>query len=120
DEIRLAVNGRSPTPWRVVGVAHRIVAGPVIYADEAALARAAGEPALARRLVVVTRDHSDDAQKAVATGLTNRLESAGFTVSSARTSAALGSLDRKNLGIIVSFLLAMAGLLAVVGGLGLS
>src|SRR5439155_11977920 len=68
----------------------------------------------------VTRDHSDDAQKAVATGLTNRLERAGFTVSSARTSAALGRLYRKNLGIIVSFLLAMAGLLAVVGGLGLS
>jgi putative ABC transport system permease protein len=120
DQVRLAVNGRSAAPWRVVGIAQRVVAGPVVYADEATLARAAGEPALARRLVVVTDDHADTTQTAVATALTSRLERAGFAVMSARTSAALGALDRKNFGIIVTFLLAMAGLLAVVGGLGLS
>jgi putative ABC transport system permease protein len=120
DEIRLAVNGRPAARWRVVGVAQRIVVGPVIYADGETLARAAGEPALARRLVVVTRDRSDDEETAVATTLTSRLERAGFAVRSARTSAALGDLDRKNLGIIVSFLLAMAALLAIVGGLGLA
>jgi putative ABC transport system permease protein len=120
DRIRLAVNGRPPASWLVVGVVRRIVAGPVVYADEATLARAAGEPGLARELAVVTRDHSDGAQKSVATAVTSRLEHDGFAVSSAQTSAALHALDRNNFGIIVTFLLAMAGLLAVVGGLGLA
>ena len=120
DRIRLSVNGRPPTPWLVVGVAQRIVVGPVMYADDATLARAAGEPGLARRLVVVTRDRTGTAQTEVAEALTDRLERAGFSVTSARTSVELRSLDRANFGIIVSFLLVMATLLAVVGGLGLS
>ena len=120
DEIRLAVNGRAPTLWTVAGVAQRIVIGPVVYADRAALARASGDPSSARRLIVVTEDHSGDAQTAVAAALTDRLERSGIDVRSARTSVELGSLDRKNLAIIVSFLVAMAALLAIVGGLGLA
>jgi putative ABC transport system permease protein len=120
DRIRLAVNGRPPTTWQVVGVARRIVAGPVIYADRSTLARAAGRPALARRLVVVTDDHRRDAETAIGIAVTNRLERNGFGVESVDTSAALRSLDHKNFAIIVTFLLAMAGVLAVVGGLGLA
>jgi putative ABC transport system permease protein len=120
DRIRLSVNGRAPTPWLVVGVAQRIVVGPVMYADGATLARAAGEPGMARRLVVVTSDGTLAGSADVAAALTDRLERAGFRVTSARTSAELKSLDRENFGIIVSFLLVMAVLLAVVGGLGLS
>ena len=120
DGIRLAVNGRPPTTWQVVGVARRIVAGPVIYADRSTLARAAGRPALARRLVVVTRDHGRDAETAIGNAVTNRLERSGFGIDSVATSAALRALDRKNFAIIVTFLLAMAGVLAVVGGLGLA
>ena len=120
DRIRLSVNGRRPAPWLVVGIAQRIVVGPVMYADGETLARAAGTRRLARRLVVVTRNATEAAQADVAARLTGRLERAGFAVTSARTSAELRSLDRANFGIIVSFLLVMAGLLAVVGGLGLS
>ena len=120
DTIQLSVNGRTPVPWLVVGVAQRIVVGPVMYADGSTLARAAGEPGLARRLVAVTSDRTDAAQAEVAAALTDRLERAGFLVTSARTSAELRSLDRTNFGTIVSFLLVMAALLAVVGGLGLS
>ena len=120
DTIQLSVNGRPPAPWLVVGVAQRIVVGPVMYADGSTLARAAGEPGLARRLVAVTRDRTDTAQAEVAAALTDRLERAGFLVTSARTSAELRSLDRTNFGTIVSFLLVMAALLAVVSGLGLS
>jgi putative ABC transport system permease protein len=70
--------------------------------------------------VAVTRDGTDAAQAEVAAALTDRFERAGFLVTSARTSAELRSLDRTNFGTIVSFLLIMAALLAVVGGLGLS
>jgi len=120
DRIRLSVNGRPPAPWLVVGVAQRIVAGPVMYANDATLARAAGERGLVRRLVVVTSDPTGAAEAEVAAALTDRLERRGFAVTSAQTSAGLGRLDRENFGVIVSFLLVMAVLLAVVGGLGLA
>jgi putative ABC transport system permease protein len=75
---------------------------------------------MTRRLVVVTSDGTLAGSADVAAALTDRLERAGFRVTSVRTSAELKSLDRENFGIIVSFLLVMAVLLAVVGGLGLS
>ena len=87
-----------------------------MYANAATLARAAGEEGLARRLVVGT----DGSQDEVAAALTDRLQREGFAVTSARTSAELKSLDRENFGTIASFLMVMAVLLAVVGGLGLS
>jgi len=120
DRIRLSVNGRPTQSWEVAGIAQRIVVGPVVYADGVTLARAAGAEGLARRLVVVTRQRTDAGQEKVAKALTDRLERRGFAVRSARTSAELRSLDRVNFGTIVSFLLVMAVLLAVVGGLGLS
>lgn len=120
DRIRLAVAGRSASTWHVVGVAKRIVAGPVVYASSAPLARAAGAPGLARRLVVVTEGHGEAAEARVAAAVTRALALRGVRVESARTSASLRALDRRNLGIIVSFLLAMAVLLAAVGGFGLA
>ena len=116
DSVQLSVNGRPPAAWRVVGIAQRVVIGPVIYANEGKLAREANERGLARRLVVVT----DGPQEEVASALTDRLGRGGFAMRSARTSAELESLDRKNFGTIASFLMVMAVLLAVVGGLGLS
>src|SRR5262249_13205331 len=81
DRVRLGVSGRPPRTWRVVGIAKRVVAGPVVYADESTLTRAAGEPTLARRLVAATLDHGGDAEQRAATALTDRLERAGFAVS---------------------------------------
>ena len=60
DRVRLSVNGRPPASWRVVGIAQRIVIGPVVYADGGTLARAAGEEGLARRLVVGTDGSQDE------------------------------------------------------------
>src|SRR5207244_11465687 len=56
---------------------------------------------------------------AVAQRVADRLERAWIAASSARSSADLRKLARSNFGIIVSFLLTMAILLAVVGCLGL-
>jgi putative ABC transport system permease protein len=108
----LVVDGR-PQRRHVVGVARRIVAGPVLYAN-----RAPG--ADIRRLVVVTGDHAASAQSDVARRLAERLTRDGFRVGSERTTGSLRALDRTNFGLIVTFLLAMAILLAVVGGLGLA
>jgi putative ABC transport system permease protein len=108
----LVVDGR-PQRRHVVGVARRVVAGPVLYAS-----RAPG--AEIRRLVVITQDHTGPGQGEVGRRLAERLTHDGFRVASVRTAGTLRELDRKNYGLIVTFLLAMATLLAVVGGLGLT
>jgi putative ABC transport system permease protein len=108
----LVIDGR-PQRRHVVGVVRRVVAGPVLYAG-----RAPGEGV--RRLVVVTRDHGAAAQRDVARRLAERLARDGLRVASVRTAGSLQALDRKNFGVIVTFLLVMAVLLAVVGGLGLT
>jgi putative ABC transport system permease protein len=109
--ITLVVDGRRQTR-RVVGVVRRVAAASVLYTT-------ATPGQEIRRLAVVTRDHSPAAQNDAAQQLEDRLKRDGFRVASVRTTASLGALDRKNYGVIVSFLLAMAILLAVVGGLGL-
>ena len=116
--VTLDVNGR-PSSWRVVGVVRRAVQGPVLYANERPLARAAHEPGAARRLVLVTRFHGEPAQRQAAQAVVARLAHSGIRVEAARTSASQRTLDERNFGIIVTFLLVMAGLLAAVGGVGL-
>jgi putative ABC transport system permease protein len=114
----LDVNGRRRL-WRVVGVVRRAVQGPVLYANERPLARAAGDPGSARRLALVTGSHGELAQEQVAQAVVARLGHGGIGVEAARTSSSQRTLDERNFGIIVTFLLVMAGLLAVVGGVGL-
>jgi putative ABC transport system permease protein len=111
DAVDLVVNGRRGS-WRVAGIARRVVAGATIYATREELGSAE-----ARRVAVVAADPG--AAATVARRVADRLDAAGFPVASARTSAELRRLDRRNFGIIVSFLLTMAVLLAVVASLGL-
>jgi putative ABC transport system permease protein len=98
--------------WRVVGIARRVAAGPIVYATREELGSRD-----ARRIAIVADDPGSAG--AVAGRVADRLERDGYAVASARTSADLRRLDRRNFGIIVTFLMAMAILLAVVGSLGL-
>jgi putative ABC transport system permease protein len=116
--VTLDLHGRSST-WRVVGIVRRALQGPVLYANRRPLARAAREPGAARRLVLVTRLHGELAQQQVAQAVVARLASSGVRVDAARTSVSQRTVDERNFGIIITFLLVMAGLLAVVGGVGL-
>jgi putative ABC transport system permease protein len=100
DVIRLSPGG----DVRVVGIAQRILTGPVIYAN-------APPGAPVRRVVAVTTNE----RLVVA-----RLRHAGIRIASVHTSKELSHYDHANFATIVSFLLAMAVLLAVVGGLGLA
>lgn len=102
-ETTLSVDGRSGT-WRVVGVVRGLLEGPLAYAP-------AAEIGDARRVL---------AAGAAVQGLPERLEAAGIPVASIVTAAERRALDEKNYGTLVSFLLVMAALLAVVGGLGLA
>ncbi|MEX1358669.1 MAG: ABC transporter permease [Gaiellaceae bacterium] len=102
-ETTLSLDGRAGT-WRVVGVVRGLLEGPLAYAP-------AAEIGDARRVL---------AAGGAAQGLAERLEAAGIPVASVVTAAERRALDEKNYGTLVSFLLVMAVLLAVVGGLGLA
>ena len=101
--VPLTVDGRAGT-WRVVGVVRGLLEGPLAYAP-------ATELGGARRVL---------AAGPAASTLPERLEEAGIPVAAVVTSDEQRELDEENYGILVSFLLVMAVLLAVVGGLGLA
>jgi putative ABC transport system permease protein len=102
-EATLSLGGRGGT-WRIVGVVRGLLEGPLAYVP-------AAEIGDTRRVL---------AAGASAEGLPERLEAAGIPVASVVTAAERRALDEKNYGTLVSFLLVMAALLAVVGGLGLA
>ena len=118
DALTLNLNGRRGR-WRVAGVVRGVLNGPLIYANEGPLTRAIGEIGRARRLEVVTERHDPAGQAAVARRVEERLKRAGFLVAATRTTADRRALDESNFGVLISFLLSMALLIAVVGGLGL-
>jgi putative ABC transport system permease protein len=111
--------GRARSEWRIVGIVRGIMQGAVAYADRRALGTAGGEPGLARQLQILGRDRDQSAEAELVRTVSNRLGRGGFSVGSTQTTAEKRSLDESNFSIITSFLLTMAVLIAVVGGLGL-
>ncbi len=118
DRVRLHL-GRTRSDWRIVGVVRGIMQGAVAYADRGDLGSAVGERGLARQLQVVGGEHGEGAQTELVRAASNRLGKAGFSVGPTQTTAEKRSLDESNFSIITSFLVTMAILIAVVGGLGL-
>jgi putative ABC transport system permease protein len=116
--VTLTVNGRDVT-WPVVGVVRSILAGSVIYADARTVAAATGELGRSRKLVVVTARHDRAGERLAAQALADRLKRAGFVVGAVQTTADRRHVDAANFGVISSFLMTMAVLIAAVGGLGL-
>ena len=112
------MNGRDVT-WRVVGIVRSILAGKVVYADTRTVTAATGEEGEARRLVAVSSAHDRIGEEAAAQALVDRLKRTGAVVGTVQTTADRRHVDAANFGVIGSFLLTMAVLIAVVGGLGL-
>lgn len=117
DTIILKMEGREQ-PWRVVGIAQTL--GPFAYAPYSHYTRIIGETGRARVVMVATTDRSEAGQLAIARDLERRFDQAGLRV----TSIIRMAEERRELeaifAILIALLLLMAGLLAVVGGLGLT
>jgi putative ABC transport system permease protein len=73
----------------------------------------------AAQVQVVTKQHDAQAQQALAAALNDHFEQQGLDVSSTRTTSDRRERAEFQFNILVAFLLIMAALLAVVGGLGL-
>ncbi len=112
--------GNSETEWQIVGVTRGLLGVPFMYASQPYLAQITGAFGQTREIRVAAGAHDPDAQQQVATALRETLENAGVSVAVAQTRADEREQAATLINIIVSFLLAMAVLLAAIGGLGLT
>jgi putative ABC transport system permease protein len=118
DEITLMVDGRE-TPWRVVGIVKAIMTGPIAYANSAYYASLVSRVGRAGSVQVITEQHDPASQTRIAEALEERYKSAGMRVNARETMGEVRQRVEGQFQILVVLLLAMALLLAVVGGLGL-
>ena len=117
-EVIFKIDGRDTT-WKVVGIVRGVLTGPLAYANYEYFAREVRAVGQASGVRVVTEQHDEASQARVGQALEMHYESLGMNVSSVLTVAGLQSRIEFQFNIIVVFLLIMAVLLAVVGGLGL-
>jgi putative ABC transport system permease protein len=118
DEIVLEIEGRETT-WRIVGVMRPPIAAPTAYADYDYLARVTRDVGRASSLLVVTDQHDGDTQTRVAEALEERFDEDGLSVTYVSTVSEQKSGIAILFDIIVTFLMSMALLVAIVGGIGL-
>lgn len=119
DDIVLKTESREAT-WRVVGIARGLLWGPQAYVNYPYFARSAVYQAeRGSRVGIITDRQSPAEQAALATALETQFKRASLDVSSTNTTSDYRLLVESQFGIVIVFLLLMAGVLALVGGIGL-
>lgn len=124
DELTLKLNGGPEREARLVGISLRPFNANA-YMPYAAFERATGIRDRAQRVVVYLAGDTETAgdratQEAVAVALVARYEAAGMTVLRAETAAGYRNGYKAQFNNLVVLLMSLAGLTALVGGLGLA
>lgn len=124
-DVQLNINGRATT-WRIVGIVQTrffgigTESGPAIYVSRDALDNVTGGIGQANTLRVATQQADAVFQDDLGSRLQTTFAQAGYPVGFVQTIASVHtSRDGPN-AIIINFLISMAVLLALVGGLGLA
>jgi putative ABC transport system permease protein len=119
DEIVAKVRGRDST-WQVVGIVKGVpFTGPMAYANYPYFSRVAREVDRGSVVQIVTEQHSHEFQSEVARNLETHFKRRGLHISSLATTVEERERIALQLDFIVVFLLIVAVLLGVVGGIGL-
>jgi putative ABC transport system permease protein len=118
DDIVLKVEGRKPT-LRVVGIADILLDQPTVYVNQRSFGRVVGEVDKASQMQLVTERHDGAFQAQVAKLVEAQFKRQGLERPTILTATDRNARSGMGLNIVVVFLLFMAALLAVVGGLGL-
>ncbi len=118
DEITLMIDGRE-TPWQVVGIVKAIMTGPIAYTNFPYYASLVSSVGRARSVQVITAQHDPASQTRIAEAVEEQFKSAGMRVNARETMGEVRQRVEGQFQLLVVLLLAMALLLAVVGGLGL-
>ena len=120
DEVVIQIDNRETT-WRVVGtykMAGNIIP-PIVYTNYEYLTRVRNEVDRVSNLRVVTAPQDAATQERVAKALEAIFKQEGIQVSQVTTGTELIAQNTATTDVLVIFLLVMAVLIAVVGGLGL-
>jgi putative ABC transport system permease protein len=118
DTITLKIN-RDKTSWVVVGIMKGTPPAPMIYANYSYLAKLTNNVGRSGVLFIVTDTHDPASQARIAQALEDTFKGAGVGVSSTLASTTERAQIQARFNVLVLFLLIMAVLLAVVGGIGL-
>jgi putative ABC transport system permease protein len=118
DEIVLEV-GNKEYEWEVVGIMF-MPFERLGYADFDYLSSVKGESGLASSIYVRTEQKDGKAQSAMAAALEKHLKDSGIKVSQSMTRDVVASSIAGQFDFLVAFLLTMAAMTAMIGGLGLA
>jgi putative ABC transport system permease protein len=119
DELELRIAGRD-TRWTVVGLVQSPTFVPFLYVDSETLGRIAGGPDEAGIVMVKTDRHDGPAQARSADAIRRHLEASGIGVAATTTSSDVMTTVYTAFDTLVIVVTAMALLLGIVGGLGLT
>ncbi|MDR7420366.1 MAG: FtsX-like permease family protein [Armatimonadota bacterium] len=118
DEIVLKIGTRK-SRWTVVGLVQGILSGPIAYANYPYAAQQIRTFGRADRVQVVTQAHDAPFVTEVSRALEARFRQLGLRMTANQTVPEIRKQVAAQFNVIIVFLLVMAVLLAVVGGLGL-
>jgi len=119
DAVSISIGGRV-TRWRLVGIVEEIGAAGVAYVSDRAFARVTATEGRARLLrVATTASHAAQRQQLIR-ALETRLAEAGGSVETAAPLAELRTAMGDHIVILIRALMALAAVMAAVGGLGLA
>lgn len=106
--------------FTVVGVVQGQMMGPVIFADREDFDTVVGAEGSVTTLLAKTENHTPAGQERIAIALERRLDDAGLTAATTETQKSMRERVAGQLGILVTFLVIMAALVAAVGVIGLT
>lgn len=119
ETVRLKVRGVDCV-FKVVGVTRGQLMGPVFFANVATLDSLLSAEGAITQLMVRTASHSSADQEAAGDRMERRFHDLGLTVGGIQGQAQVSESFASQLGILVTFLIIMAVILASVGVIGLS
>jgi putative ABC transport system permease protein len=120
DTLTIEANGKR-SPWKIVGIYSLTgnISPPLLYVNYKYLSRLINQPGQIFSLRVITSSHDTEFQKTVNEQLQTLYKARGIQVSSTQLSAEFIEEQKAQTDILVYFMLIMASLIAIVGGLGL-
>jgi putative ABC transport system permease protein len=120
DTLTIEADGKK-SPWRIVGIYSITgnVSPPLLYVNYEYLSRLTNQTGQIFSLRVITSNHDVESQENVKEQLLALYEARGIQVSSTKLSAEFIQEQKAQTDILVYFMLIMASLIAIVGGLGL-
>ena len=120
DTLTIETNGKKSS-WRIVGIYSITgnISPPLLYVNYEYISRLINQPGQIFSLRVITSSHEVDFQKNVNDQLQALYKARGIQVSSTQLSAEFIEDQKAQTDILVYFMLIMASLIAIVGGLGL-